>query len=206
MTGVPWAMPPAPRRTAARCLMSAALLAGGCVASSFDPTFDRAARAPAEADQPIVGAWQGRWAAEDGSAGGPARVVVTAGGAGDAPGTRDDRFAMELVGFTQADAGQRFTAEAVVDPRGGPVRDFAAKMPAVVLDGDLCAAALGLQAHADGDHLHVDYWLNDALQQIGAGHVDLQRVRRTAGTRDGDEGWRAAERGGPGPRLTSTSD
>ncbi len=168
-----------PRR---RPLALVLLLAGGCV-PSLDPAFDRAARGPVDPARPIVGAWQGRWAAEDNSAAGPARVVVAAGAA-----TESDRFEMELTGFPWADPGRVFTAEAVIDPRDAPVRDCDATVPAVVVDGGLCAAALGLQAHVDGDRLRVDYWVNDALGQVDAGHVELRRATPRPGVAAADGG------------------
>jgi hypothetical protein len=141
----------------------------GC-ASSFDPEFNRAAGAALDPSQPIVGAWSGEWSTEDGSTGGPARLVVTR------RGTATDTLDLELFGFPTSPAGERFTAEATVDPRGGPVNDFTAKVPAILVQGDLCAAALGLQAHVDGNAMRVGYWLNDALQQIDAGHIELRRA------------------------------
>ena len=110
-------MRPLPRR----CALAAALLLGGCASgSSLDSAFDQAARAPADPQQPIVGAWAGRWTNDDGSAGGPARVVVTAGGTGDAPGTRADRLTMDLTGFTDPGVAQRFTARGGRRPPHGP--------------------------------------------------------------------------------------
>ena len=176
------------RRFPLACL---AVLLGGCVPSSFTPAFDRAARLPADPRQPIVGAWQGEWVSADGGAAGPARLVVTAapagtGGAGSS-GAAADSFTMELVGFPQADVDERFAAQAVVDPADGPVRDFAAKVPAVVSpDTGICVLALGLQAHADGDAMHVSYWVNDALKQVDAGQIDLRRAKPTAAERAGE--------------------
>ena len=50
---------------------------------------------------------------------------------------------------------------------------------------------IGLQGRADADRLRIDYWVNDALQQVDAGHIDLTRataasVRRPS-TDDGDD-------------------
>ena len=160
--------------TLARCLALGLLLAAGCVPQSFDPTFDRAAHAPPNAAQPIVGAWQGEWVSEDDAAAGPARLVVAADAAGS------DTLTLELVGFPTSDVGQRFNAEAAIDPRAGPVRDFTAKVPVIVVEGGLCAAALGLQAHVDGDVMRIDYWVNDAVQQVDAGRIDLRRAGRPA--------------------------
>ncbi len=162
----------------ARLTPFALLLAAGC-ATAGDPSFDRASRTPADPRQPIVGAWQGDWANEDGTAGGPARVVVAAAVEHGVP---TDRFAMQLDGFPLAAAGEGFAAEAVVDPRAGPVHDFAAKVPSYVTDG-LCAVAVGLQAHADGDRMTIQYWANDALQQVDAGTITLRRVSPSATTR-----------------------
>ncbi len=150
------------------------LMVGGCLPPSFDPAFQRAAQAPLDAAQPIVGAWQGEWTSHDGAAAGPARLVVATTGSGT------DTLDLELLGFPLSEVGQRYTAEAAIDRGGGPVRDFTAKMAAVVIDGDLCAAALGLQAHVDGDAMRIDYWVNDAIQQVDSGHVDLRRAGRPA--------------------------
>jgi hypothetical protein len=152
----------------------ACLLAGGCATSVFDQSFDQLARDPVDAGQPIVGAWQGEWTNVGRTAGGPARLVVDRrAGAGNGPVT--DTFTLELGNFFGYGQGRRFTAEATVDPRGGPVRDFTAKVPVVIFN-DLCAAALGLQAHADGNAMTVQYWVSDALQQVDAGRVDLRRA------------------------------
>ena len=146
------------------------LMLAGCISPSFDPAFNSAAAAPLDSAQPILGAWQGEWTSNDGSAAGPARLVVAAKRSGT------DTMQLELIGFPTAGVGQLYTADAAIDPRAGTVHDFTAKVPAIVVNGDLCAAALGLQAHADGDAMRIDYWLNDAMQQVDAGHMGLHRA------------------------------